>query len=130
MNTSSKNNIGKIGWIDLTVPDADKISDFYSKVIGWKSEPVSLGEYNDYCVNPPSSDEPVAGICHARGENKDMPTQWLLYVTVEDLDKSISRCNEMGGKVIAGPRNQGKKARFCVIEDPAGAVVALYEEKG
>jgi len=26
---------GKIGWIDLTVPDAEAIRDFYQHVAGW-----------------------------------------------------------------------------------------------
>ncbi|MBW8873323.1 MAG: hypothetical protein JF614_00025 [Acidobacteria bacterium] len=45
---------------------------------------------------------------------------------VADLDASIARCLERGGKVVAGRRSMGQ-ARFCVIQDPAGAVAALYQ---
>lgn len=31
-------NIGKIGWIDMTVDDASGLRDFYQKVVGWKVE--------------------------------------------------------------------------------------------
>jgi len=31
-----------------------------------------------------------------------------------------------GGKLIDGPRMMGK-SRFCVIQDPAGAMIALIE---
>ncbi len=31
-------NIGKIGWIDMTVDDATGLRDFYQKVIGWNVE--------------------------------------------------------------------------------------------
>jgi predicted enzyme related to lactoylglutathione lyase len=31
-------NIGKIGWIDMTVDDANSLRDFYKDVVGWKVE--------------------------------------------------------------------------------------------
>jgi hypothetical protein len=36
---------------------------------------------------------------------------------------------ELGGKVLLGPRAMGPKARYCVIQDPAGAFAALYGVK-
>ena len=70
--------------------------------------------------------EAVAGVCHARGANADLPSQWLIYITVEDLDQSLADCEELGGEVLVQPRRMGED-RFCVIKDPAGAVCALYE---
>jgi len=118
---------GFIAWADLTVQNADNIRDFYSSVIGWKHVDVSMGAYNDYSMLPPGSDAPVAGVCHARGQNADLPAAWLLYILVEDLDKSVQKCKEMGGTVISGPRTAGSHGRFCVIQDPAGAAVALFQ---
>ncbi len=42
-----QNNVGKIGWIDLTTENAEEIRDFYSKVTGWKFNNISMGDYND-----------------------------------------------------------------------------------
>jgi predicted enzyme related to lactoylglutathione lyase len=120
---------GTIAWIDLTVPDAAVVRDFYKAVVGWKETPVTMGDYQDYCMNPPSADQPVAGICHARGENADLPAQWLIYVTVKDVDASAARCVQLGGKILVGPKNLGGQGRFCVIQDPAGAVAALFTPK-
>jgi predicted enzyme related to lactoylglutathione lyase len=117
--------IGAIAWTDLTVKNAEAIRDFYSKVIGWQVTNVSMGQYDDFCMTVPSTGDTVAGVCHARGVNADLPAQWLIYITVEDVDKSAARCLELGGKVIAGPRGSGQQGRYCVIEDPAGAVAAL-----
>jgi hypothetical protein len=50
-----------------------------------------------------------------------------MYIVVENIDKSLSECRELGGKIVDGPREMGK-SRYCIIEDPAGAVVALYQE--
>ncbi len=118
---------GSIGWIDLTVPDAERVRDFYQSVTGWAPSAVDMGGYNDFCMHPAAGAEPVAGICHARGENAAMPPQWLIYITVDDLDESVRRCAELGGKLCVPVRTMGASGRCCVIEDPAGAVAALFE---
>ena len=117
---------GSIVWTDLTVPDAPALRDFYAAVIGWQPHGVSMGDYEDFSMKPPGSDAPAAGICHARGANTGLPAQWLMYVSVESLDHSIAECTRLGGRVVDGPRPIGGK-RFCVIQDPAGAVAALIE---
>ena len=129
MSNQEKPEIGSVSWFDLTVPNAEDVKDFYSKVIGWKPEPVSMakGEYEDYNMKAPESDLTVTGVCHAKGVNADLPARWLLYITVENIDKSIEECKANSGKIIAGPKNMGNYGRYCVIEDPAGAVCALFE---
>ncbi len=129
MKEEDKLETGSIIWTDLTVPDAENVKNFYGRVIGWKSEPVSMGEYNDFSMNSPDTDRTVAGICHSRGVNADLPPQWLIYFAVEDVDASAELCKKSGGKVIAGPRDMGKYGRYCVIQDPAGAVAALFSPK-
>lgn len=126
MDSRNREDVGAITWTDLTVVDAEKIKNFYSEVVGWNPAPLDMGGYSDFNMNAPSSGKTVAGICHARGGNANLPAQWLLYIMVEDLDNSIARCIKLGGKVIAGPENMGSHGRYCVIQDPAGAVAALH----
>ena len=123
--SDDKLEVGTIVWRDLTVEDASGIRDFYSEVVGWKSESVSMGEYDDFNMNAPASGESMAGVCHARGTNSGLPAQWLNYVVVDDLDGSARRCKELGGEILVEPKGMGQ-ARYCVIRDPAGAVLALY----
>ena len=118
---------GSISWIDLTIDDAERLREFYERVVGWAAVPVEMGGYSDYSMTPPSTDTPAAGICHARGVNADLPPQWLIYITVADLDAGIASCRALGGEILAGPRGLGEHGRFCVIRDPAGAVAALFE---
>jgi len=125
MSTTDAPKVGEILWRDLTVKNATQVRDFYQQVVGWTSTGQSMGEYDDFNMISPTSGQTVAGVCHARGVNADVPPQWLMYVIVEDVDASARKCTELGGKVIAGPRMMGG-GRFCVIQDPAGAVCALY----
>lgn len=117
--------IGTVGWMDLSVEDAESVRDFYQDVVGWQPEACDMGGYSDYNMTT-ADGTPVAGVCHARGGNAGLPAQWLLYVTIADLDASIARVEAGGGAVVAGPKNAGK-ARYAVIRDPAGAVCALYQ---
>jgi predicted enzyme related to lactoylglutathione lyase len=121
----SNPEIGTVGWRDLTVEHAEAIRDFYQSVVGWKSEPCDMGGYSDFTMIAPGTGDGVAGICHARGSNADVPPQWLLYFVVADVEASARTCTERGGEVLVGPRPVSG-GQFCVIKDPAGAVCALY----
>lgn len=123
MNTPAP---GSVSWFDLTVPNADEVRDFYSAVAGWTPAPVDMGGYNDYCMMPPGAAAPAGGICHRRGENANLPSQWLIYITVLDLGASLAACAQRGGRVLTPERDMGG-ARMAVIQDPAGAVAALYQ---
>ena len=121
--------VGSIGWIDLTVPGADAIRDFYGDVVGWKPEPLDMGGYSDYVMKEPETGKAVSGVCHARGGNADLPPQWLVYFIVADLDASLAQVAERGGKTLGAVRTMGQ-ARYAVIQDPAGAVCVLYQAAG
>lgn len=128
MANEEKLETGSIIWTDLTVANADEIKDFYSNVIGWKPETVQMGGYNDYSINSPETGRTVAGVCHSKGVNADLPPKWLIYITVTDVDESVEKCLKNGGKIIAAPRNMSEYGRYCVIQDPAGAVAALFSQ--
>ena len=119
--------VGQIAWCDLTVDQADRIRDFYKEVVGWESQDVSMGDYSDYCMMSPGDQQAVAGVCHARGVNANLPAQWLMYVTVADIQAAADRCTALGGRLVCPPREMGGQGTFCVMQDPAGAVIALIQ---
>ena len=123
---SDKVEVGSLAWTDLTVESAEEVKDFYAQVVGWEPAPVDMGGYNDF--NMKAGEQPVAGVCHARGANADLPAQWLIYIVVENIETSRSRCEELGGKLLTPVKNMGGQGRYCVIQDPAGAVAALWEK--
>lgn len=114
---------GTIVWQDLTVGDAAALAAFYGAVVGWEAR-ADEAEGGDFHIRAPGQSDPVAGICYARGSNANLPPHWLIYVSVADLGASVTACEEMGGRVIDGPRLMGAD-EFCVIQDPAGAYLAL-----
>jgi len=123
----SEKQIGAIEWRDLTVDNAESLKGFYESVVGWKSGAVSMGDYQDYTMDLPGSGETVAGVCHARGCNAGLPPQWLMYVRVKSVHDSIAASEKLGGKLLYGPKGMGDD-EFCVVQDPAGAVIGLISE--
>ncbi len=111
-------------WRDLTVDDAVAVSDFYLAVLGWKKEPLSMGEYDDFIVKD-SVGNVMGGICHRKGANKSVPAGWIPYFTTATFDKAVSQVAEQGGKLLTEVREHGA-ARFVYVSDPAGACFALY----
>ncbi len=126
MADGDKQTIGSIGWRDLTVENASELRDFYTAVTGWTVEDVSMGDYSDYAMKD-ANGAAVGGVCHARGTNADLPPQWLVYVVVENLEKSLDETLKRGGDVVAPPRGL-MGGKMAVVKDPAGAVIALWEE--
>jgi len=125
--SDAKPEMGTFGWFDLTVDDAPAIRDFYQAVVGWTSSPLSMGEYDDYVMATPDSGTPVSGVCHARGTNAGLPAQWLLYVNVPDIEASRAACEDKGGTCLTPVKTMAGHGSYCVIKDPAGAVMALFQ---
>ncbi|MEM1179088.1 MAG: VOC family protein [Acidobacteriota bacterium] len=119
---------GTIAWLDLTVPNATEIRDFYCQVIGWSAEDVAMTDgdepYADYNLLG-GDGNPAAGICHARGVNEGLPPVWLLYLPVGDLAESLARVKEEGGTVLKETRRADGELSSAVIQDPVGARIAL-----
>ena len=121
------NEIGRVSWVDIAVPNAEKVRDFYSRVIGWTSKEHDMETYFDYEMKDPATDETVAGVCHAQGMNAHLPPTWIVYFTVANLDESLAGVSEMGGEVVGEVRGYGAD-RYAFVRDPAGAVCALYQK--
>ena len=119
---------GRIAWLDLTVSDAAATRDFYRQVIGWSVQDVAMedaGErYADFSMVA-ADGAAAAGVCHARGANQDLPPVWMIYLPVGDLDESLRRVPQEGGKVVRSTRGSDGKYAYAVVQDPVGACVAL-----
>lgn len=122
--------IGRIAWLDLTVPDATKTREFYQQVIGWTPQDVEMedgeGTYFDYNMLAEDG-TPAAGICHARGAHADLPPVWLIYLPVGDLAESIRLVDEEGGKVLKAARDDDGNYTYVVIQDHVGVSLALIQ---
>jgi predicted enzyme related to lactoylglutathione lyase len=116
---------GQVGWIDLTVDDADERRDFYQDVVGWSSQPLAMedGAWHDHVMTDEGGNA-RAGVCHARGPNAGLPPVWLPYFVVDDLDARLRAATERGAELLSGPRGTPACA---ILRDPGGTGFALVE---
>lgn len=120
--------VGRIAWLDLTIPDASTTQAFYEQVVGWSVQDVEMkdgGEsYADH--NMLGADgNPAAGVCNARGVNADLPPVWMIYLPVGDLAESLRLVDEEGGEVMKTVKGKDGKYVYAVVRDPVGVHFAL-----
>jgi predicted enzyme related to lactoylglutathione lyase len=120
--------VGRIMWLDLTVPDADTTRDFYAQVVPWTFQNVGMKDgdkqYNDYTMHDETG-KAVAGVCHARGGNAGLPPVWLIYLPVGNLAESLGRVEEHGGKIVKASKGKDGSYNYAVVQDPVGVAFAL-----
>ena len=125
---ASSDTVGRIAWLDLTVPEASVTRDFYRNVVGWSVKDVEMedeGEqYADYALCTPDG-AAVAGVCHARGVNQAIPPVWLICLPVGDLGESLGLVGEEGGEVVEARKGTTGEYAYAVVRDPVGAFLAL-----
>jgi uncharacterized protein len=125
---SAAASVGRIAWLDLTVPDASATRDFYREVVGWSVQDVAMADddaqYADYAMVSEDGSG-VAGVCHARGMNADLPPVWMLYLPVGDLAESLRRVEEEGGTVIKAAQDEHGAYVYAAVQDPVGVFFAL-----
>ena len=53
----------------------------------------------------------------------------MIYIAVESADDAASRVPQLGGKLLAPPFDVYDVGRMAVVQDPTGAVFALWQPK-
>ena len=53
------------------------------------------------------------------------PPFWLVYFATDDIDAKLAKVTELGGNVFVPATDIGI-AKIAVVQDPQGAVFALY----
>jgi hypothetical protein len=118
---------GAFGWFELMTTDVDAAKKFYADLFTWTTEDMPM-EDMDYTVIKVEGDQ-VAGMMPLPTDSGEMPPTWGIYITVNDVDATINKAKELGGKILVEPRDIPDVGRFCVIQDPQGAWFAAITYK-
>ncbi len=114
--------VGTFCWNELLAADPARATTFYTRLFGWKAEPMPGGM--DYSLFK-QEDEMVGGLM-AR-PCPEAPPHWLAYVRVESVDASARRAAELGAKVLLPPKDIPTVGRIAVLQDPEGAPLGLFQ---
>jgi predicted enzyme related to lactoylglutathione lyase len=115
---------GEFCWVELHTDDASAALAFYKKVFGWSSKELKFEGVPAYNELAREGGKGAGGIT---AKAMPSPNAWLAYVVVNDVDASAKRAVALKGKVLAPPADIPNIGRFAVIEDPTGAVLALFK---
>ena len=119
---------GTFSWAELGTTDAAGAKEFYAKLFEWTAEDMPMGEQGVYTILKLNGLE-VAALYGLQEEQKKrgVPPHWLLYVAVSSADQTVARATELGAKVHAGPFDVFDYGRMAVIQDPQGAMFAIWQ---
>jgi len=112
---------GQFNWCELMTKDVDAAKKFYAELFGWEMQEMSMPGMTYTVIKV--GGEGIGGIMNIPDNAKGMPPMWGTYVTVDDVDKTAKNAQELGGKLHMPPTDIPTVGRFCVIEDPQGAVI-------
>jgi len=115
---------GKFVWHDLMTKDVPAVKKFYGDLFGWRfagpDDP--RAKYTTILFN----DRPIGGIVYvAELEDGGNPSQWMSYLSVEDVDQAVEIFRKTGGKILREAWDQPDRGRMAILQDPYGALIAL-----
>lgn len=114
---------GVFSWSELITTDIDAAKHFYSQLFGWTLEDMPLAEGRTYTVAS-VGDRQIGGIMAMLPHMQGIPSHWGIYVTVDDVDATAQQAQQLGATICHGPQDIPGVGRFCVIQDPQGAVIS------
>jgi uncharacterized protein len=112
------------GWAELNARGLDRAVVFYHTVFGWEARPSPMPDgsvYNEFGIG----DQMIAG-----GQEMPatvpaaVPSYWLPYFTVRDVDASYAKALAAGAGEMLGP-TEFPGGRFAILADPQGAAFGL-----
>ena len=113
---------GALSWNELGSPDLDGSASFYGGLFGWTTAPME-GSDPPYLVVKTADGHSNGGIRPPMPPGA--PSFWLVYFATGDIDAGVAKVSELGGNVLAPVTDIGI-AKIAVVQDPHGAVFALY----
>ena len=114
---------GHFCWNELATKDTAAATKFFTELLGWTAKVEQMGP-TKYTMFK-AGDTDAGGMLQMTEEWGDAPPHWMAYIAVDDVDASVKKVEELGGKVCVPPTDIPPVGRFCVITDPTGANVSL-----
>jgi len=116
---------GQFVWHELMTTDAKGAVGFYSKVAKLKTQPAAFEKSYTMFVG---GGRPMGGLMVLAGDATatGTPPSWLTYIGTGDVDETARKAESLGGKIIKSPAPVPDGGRFAILQDPQGAVFAIY----
>ena len=127
MGTFATDRSNAFGWAELQARGLERAIPFYETIFGWShSTTKGDGDTPDY-TQFETDGEQIAG-AFEMGDSipAQVPSYWMIYFNVDDVDATAKTAAEAGGTVTVQPQDYFG-GRFAVIRDPQGATFGLFK---
>jgi uncharacterized protein len=120
--------VGKFVWHDLMTTDVDRAVAFYTALLPWTLENADMGEMGTYrmILAAGAGQGGFMPLDPAHG----MPSHWVGYVAVEDVESAVEAALRNGGQAPVPGEDIPKIGRFAVVLDAQGAVSSPFRPIG
>lgn len=116
---------GAFSWCELLTTDTENAKHFYGKLFNWTLEPAPTALPGvDYALVK-CAGQHQGGMMAIPPAAEGVPPHWGVYITVDDVDATANLAVEMGGRICMPPQDIPQVGRFCVLQDPQGAVFSV-----
>ena len=124
---------GKIVWHDLLTNDPAASQNFYGGLFGWEFESIGsaagLGSNSAYTLIRHNG-RLIGGMVDTVAlNNKNDISQWVVAMSVEDIDAATEKFAADNGEVIAPPTDMQRRGRMSIVRDAEGALLALLQTR-
>ena len=116
------------GWAELNSRGFEKAQPFYKKLFGWGEKKSDMGEGQEYTEFLSGGESIAGGMEMNPMVPKEVPSYWLVYFGVPDVDKAYEKATEAGAKEMLSPQDF-PGGRFAILSDPQGAAFGLLRMK-
>lgn len=115
---------GAFSWSELMTTDPEKAAAFYGSLFGWTLESMPMAGQPDGAVYRVAKvgDVAVGGLA-ACPQGEPMPPAWACYVTVDDVDTTVAKAQQLGASILMPVIEIPTVGRMATIRDPQGAVI-------
>lgn len=116
---------GVFSWNELMTTDLEAAKSYYSKLFGWTFEEMPMSEGGVYVIARNGEHELAGLFLKPAHVPENIPPHWGSYITVDDVDATAKEAEANGGTIIYPLTDIPDVGRFCVIQDPQGAVFSI-----
>ena len=116
---------GTFRWAELSARGMDRAVAFYAAVFGWDAREWPMPEGSPYIRFHLGESEVAGGMEMSPMVPAEVPSYWMVYFAVDDLDAAYRTALEAGAREMMGPTDF-PGGRFAILGDPQGAVFGLH----
>ncbi len=122
IGTRRANEPGTPTWNECVTADVAAATRFYAEVLGMGSEAMDMGEAGTYTLLTNAEGRQIGGSMDLAMLPAGTPPHWNIYFNVADVDASVARAEELGGRSVAPAMDVPGVGRMAMVADPQGAM--------